>query len=149
MQLALALLMMLSGTAEAHGLSPSRLEAPSGTEYVSYRFTALNLYKQAQEFDVECFKENIQTKIECRAMPTTFWIPANGHRLVKIQIPTEGKDGVYLACTIQSNPEGLIQTRVCSRFYVGVAAPLPDSSGKRNVTAGSAVSRRSGSNKGS
>lgn len=147
--IALILIAMTSGIAQAHGLSPSRLEAPSGSKFVAYRFTAYNLYKEAQEFDVECFKEDFDNRIECRSIPANFWVPAKGQRNVKIQIDTGGKDGVYLACTIQAQPQGIIQTRVCARIGVGVSAAVPaNGSRKRNASTGSAISAGAGSNKG-
>ena len=146
MRLVLCVAAAFSGVAWGHGISPTRLEAPSGSEYVAYRFTAYNMYKQAQDFDVECFREDFDHRIACTSVPTNFWVPANGRRLVKIQIPTEGKDGVYLACTIQAQPEGLIQTRVCARIGVGVS-PSPDSSRKRDAATGTAVPAGAGSNK--
>jgi hypothetical protein len=107
------------------------------------------MYKQAQDFDVECFRENFEHRIACNAIPKNFWIPANGRRLVKIQIPTEGKDGVYLACTIQAQPEGIIQTRVCARIGVGVSpAVSANGGGKRDASASPAVSTRARQNKG-
>ena len=146
-RLALCVAAAFSGVAWGHGISPTRLEAPSGSQYVAYRFTAYNMYKQAQDFDVECFREDFDHRIPCTAIPNNFWVPAGGKRLVKIQVPTEGKDGVYLACTIQANPEGLIQTRVCARIGVGVS-PSPDSGRKRDAAAGAAVSTRARPNKG-
>ena len=144
--LALALFSMPSW---GHGLSPSRLEAPSGSQYVAYRFTAYNLYKEAQDFDVECFKEDFDHRVECKSIPVNFWVPANGHRMIKIQINTGGNDGVYLACTIQAEPQGIIQTRVCARIGVGVSAALPaDSHRKRNAAPSPAVPAGAGSHKG-
>lgn len=149
MKVLATLLMLFSGVALGHGLSPSRLEAPSGSQLVAYKFTAFNLYKQAQDFDVECFRENFDTRIECRAIPSNFWVAANGRRFIKIQIPTDGIDGVYLACTIQAQPEGIIQTRVCARIGVGVSPALStDSGGKRNASASPAVPARARPNKG-
>lgn len=148
-RLALCVAAAFSGVAWGHGISPTRLEAPSGSQYVAYRFTAYNMYKQAQEFDVECFREDFDNRIACNAIPKNFWVPAQGKRLVKIQIPTEGKDGVYLACTIQAVPDGLIQTRVCARIGVGVdPAPVSNSGRKRDAAAGAAVSTRARPNKG-
>lgn len=108
------------------------------------------MYKQSQDFDVECFRENFDKRIECRSIPANFWIPANGHRLVKIQIPTGGEDGVYLACTIQAQPDGIIQTRVCARIGVGVSPALvTDINRKHNAASGTNVSTRARPNKGS
>lgn len=148
-RLLLCALALLSLDAWGHGLAPSRLEAPSGSEYVAYRFTAYNLYKEAQDFDVECFKEDFDHRVECRSIPVNFWVPANGHRTIKVQISTGGNDGVYLACTIQAQPQGIIQTRVCARIGVGVSAGLPaDSHRKRNAAPSPAVPAGAGSHKG-
>lgn len=140
-------LLLLSPASDAHGLSPSRLEAPSGVPYAAYRFTAYNFYKLAEEYEVECFKKDLGHHYPCQAIPQNFWIPTQGSRSVKVQIKPD-EDAVYLVCTTQVT-EKSVNTRVCSRFGVGVSPALPtDGSGKRHATASTGVPAGAGSNKG-
>ena len=137
------ILLTAHSPANSHGLSPTRLEAPSGVPYIAYRFTAANLYPHAEEFEVECFKGNVESHYPCKAIPHNFWIPTKGTRSFKVQIAPD-EDAVYLVCTTQVT-ESMLNTRVCARFGVGVS-PSPERGGKRNAAAGTAVSRRSGQN---
>lgn len=125
--LAIIPLLLLSPASNAHGLSPSRVEAPSKVPYAAYRFTAYNLYPLAEEYEVECFKADVSKKYPCKAIPYRFWIPTKGTRSFKVQIEPDD-DAVYLVCTTQIT-ESLINTRVCARFGVGVSAALPTDNG--------------------
>lgn len=142
----IAALLLFSGAAYGHGLSPSRLESPSGSEYIAYRFSASNIYKHAEEFDVECFKGSLENRIECKALPSSFWVPSNGIRSFKVQIKTEG-DGVYLVCTIQAKTDSMLVTRVCARWGVGVD-PSPNPNKQRATAPNATVPARSRQNTG-
>lgn len=131
---------------QAHGLSPQRLEAPSGAELISYKFTASNGFKEPQLYEVECFKENFKQPAECQAMPGEFWVAPRRKRFVTIQIKTSG-NGVYLACTKQVPREDAgasVVTRVCARWGVGVspAVAKSDSAKQHKSTSGSSVGTR-------
>lgn len=139
------ILLTLHSPANSHGLSPTRLEAPSGVPYIAYRFTAANLYPHAEEYEVECFKGDVEKHYPCKAIPHNFWIPTKGTRSFKVQLAPD-EDAVYLVCTTQVT-ESLLNTRVCARFGVGVS-PATDRDRQRNAATGSAVSRRSGQDKG-
>jgi len=121
--LAITLLLQLS-PANSHGLTPSRLQAPSGSTLVAYRFTAVNNYKEWDQYAVQCFKNDLNHPYECKAFPQTFNVAPKKTRTFKAQIAPNG-DGVYLVCTIQTKDAPVI-TRVCARFGVGVS-PATDS----------------------
>lgn len=120
----------------AHGLSPQRLESPSGSTTIAYKFTATNAYKESQLFEVECFKENFQNPAKCEAMPGEFWMAPKRNRYIKVQVETDG-DGVYLVCTKQvpkDDSGSSVITRVCARWGVGVSpanVPQKNSNSKK------------------
>ena len=122
------ILPLLSSPALSHGLSPSRLEAPSGSKLVAYRFTALNHYDSTEQFAVQCFKNDLRHPYECKSIPQEFYVPSKKTRNFKVQIAPDS-DAVYLVCTIQTK-ESTMVTRVCSRFGVGVSAGLPTDSNR-------------------
>lgn len=109
----------------AHSLTPMRLTAPEGAEYVSYRFNAQNVYPQSTMFTVECFKGDFKHPAECQALPGEFWVPSKGQRIFKALLKTSG-DGLYFICTKQEKEiqsgNGQI-SRVCARVYVGIKPP--------------------------
>lgn len=117
------ILLAQSLPANSHGLMPSRLEAPSGSQLIAYRFIALNNYAQTEQFTVECFKGDLNHPYACKFSPQIFNIAPKKTRKIRVQIAPNG-DAVYLVCTIQTKQEGIV-TRVCSRFGVGVPANLP------------------------
>lgn len=123
--LAITLLVQLS-PAISHGLMPSRLEAPIGSQLVAYRFTAINNYTEWDRYSVQCFKNDLNHPYECKSYPQEFSVGPKKARTFKAQIAPDG-DGVYLVCTIQ-NKEATMVTRVCARFGVGVPAGLPTDS---------------------
>ena len=104
----------------SHGLSPSRLEAPSGSKLVAYRFTAINNYSEWEQFAVQCFKGNLNTPYDCKSYPQVFNIAPKKSRTFKTQIAPD-EDGLYLVCTIQTKDANIV-TRVCASFGVGVSA---------------------------
>ena len=112
------LLLLIPSIAFGHGLQPSRLEAPSGSKLVAYRFTAVNYYKEWDEYAVECFKSNLSQPYPCQSAPSQFRIAPNKSRLFKVQI-APNEDAVYLVCTIQTKQAAFV-TRICARFGVGV-----------------------------
>lgn len=113
------LLALLAPTlAFGHSLTPSRLEAQSGSKFIAYRFTAINAYQKTYLFRVECFKNDLNHPYECKSAPPAFYVPAKGSRKFKVQIEPDS-DGVYLVCTLQDVDEPIV-TRVCARFGVGV-----------------------------
>jgi len=124
--LAITLLALQLPVSEAHGLMPSRLEAPSGSSLVAYRFTAINNYSEHDQYTVQCFKNDLNHPYECRSFPQTFNVAPKKTRAFKTQIAPDG-DGVYLVCTIQTKDAAVI-TRVCSRFGVGVSPSLSSDS---------------------
>lgn len=109
--------------ASSHGLMPSRLEAPSGSPLIAYRFTAVNNYTEWDQYAVQCFKNDLNHPYDCKSFPQMFNVAPKKTRTFKTQIAPDG-DGVYLVCTIQTR-EAQVITRVCSRFGVGVSASLP------------------------
>lgn len=146
----LLLPLLLASKVDAHGLSPSRLQANSGAPAIVYKFTAVNYYKNSEIFEVECFKENIMQPYECKSIPNKFWIAPNATKKFKVQIIPDS-DAVYLVCTTQvaQTPEQNILTRVCSRFGVGVSPSLStDKSGNGQPANGTTVPPRTGQNKG-
>lgn len=131
----------------SHGLMPSRLESPSGSQLVAYRFTAINNYDEWSRYSVQCFKNNLSTPYECKSAPKEFNIAPKKSRTFKAQIAPDG-DGIYLVCTLQEK-EATVVTRVCARFGVGVSASLPtDSDRISKSTVNPSVPAGSGSNKG-
>lgn len=141
------ILLPLSLPVFSHGLSPSRLEAPSGSQLVAYRFTAINNYSEWNRYSVQCFKNDLNTPYECKSSPSQFNIAPKKSRTFKTQIAPNG-DGVYLVCTIQDK-EATVVTRVCSRFGVGVSAGLPtDSNRISQSTVNPSIPAGAGSNKG-
>ena len=139
--LAATLPLLLSPASNAHGLSPSRLQAPADSRFIAYRYTAVNNYPLSEEFAVECFKRDVTRPYPCKAIPQTFWVPTKGTRTFKAQIEPD-ENTVYLVCTTQITT-ARVNTRVCSRFGVGVSPALPaDGNRKRNASAGTAVPAR-------
>lgn len=114
--------------ASSHGLMPSRLEAPSGSKLVAFKFTAVNNYKEWDQYAVQCFKNDLNHPYDCKSYPQTFNVAPKKTRTFKTQIAPDG-DAVYLVCTIQTKEDQII-TRVCSRFGVGVSASLPTDSNR-------------------
>jgi hypothetical protein len=117
----------VSGAAFAHGLSPTRIEAPSGSTLVAYRFSASN-GPEANIYEIECFKGGFDTPYPCQFSPQVLILSRNATRNFKVQIQTNG-DGLYLICTTQGiTSEKFIVTRICARVGVGVpASTKPDS----------------------
>lgn len=113
-------LLLQSLPATSHGLQPSRLEAPSGSKLVAYRFKALNNYEDWEQFAVQCFKNDLNHPYDCKSYPQAFNIAPKKNRTFKTQIEPD-EDGIYLVCTIQTKEANLV-TRVCARFGVGVSA---------------------------
>lgn len=122
------ILLVPSLLAHSHGLSPSRLEAPSGSTLVAHKFTAINNYADTEQFAVQCFKGSLNNPYECKSIPQTFYIPSKKIRTFKVQIAPDA-NAVYLVCTIQTK-DAVMVTRVCSRFGVGVSASLPTDSNR-------------------
>ena len=122
------ILLLPSLPALSHGLSPSRLEAPSGSKLVAYRFIALNNYADTEQFAVQCFKNTLLQPFECKSVPQAFYVPSKKSRNFKVQIAPD-EDAVYLVCTIQTK-DAVMVTRVCSRFGVGKSASLPTDSNR-------------------
>lgn len=116
------ILLQQSLLANSHGLMPSRLEAPSGSQLIAYRYTAINHYNEWDQYAVQCFKNDLNHPYDCKSSPQAFNIAPHKSRTFKTQIAPDG-DGVYLVCTIQTK-EATVITRVCSRFGVGVSASL-------------------------
>ena len=104
----------------SHGLSPSRLEAPTGSKLVAYRFTAINNYDGWEQYAVQCFKGNLNVPYDCKSYPQVFNIAPKKSRTFKTQIAPD-EDGIYLVCTIQTKDASIV-TRVCATFGVGVGA---------------------------
>lgn len=123
LSLLVTILLLQSLPASSHGLMPSRLEAPSGSKLIAYRFTALNNYPQTEQFTVECFKSDLNHPYACKFYPQIFNIAPKKTRKIRVQISPD-EDAVYLVCTIQTKQEGIV-TRVCSRFGVGVPPSVP------------------------
>lgn len=117
------ILLVLSLPVLSHGLSPSRLEAPSGSPLVAHKFTAINNYADTEQFAVQCFKGSLNNPYECKSIPQTFYVPSKKTRTFKVQIAPD-EDAVYMVCTIQTK-DAVMVTRVCSRFGVGKSASLP------------------------
>ena len=115
-------LLLLSPASDAHGLMPSRLEAPSGSKLVAYRFTAINGFSEYDQFAVQCFKNDLKHPYECKSAPAVFNVASKKSRTFKAQIAPD-EDAVYLVCTIQTKEASVI-TRVCSRFGVGMSPSL-------------------------
>lgn len=115
--------LLLPSLAFSHGLSPSRLEAPSGSKLIAYRFTASNYYDTYEHFAVQCFKSTLNVPYPCKSAPPAFFVASKKTRSFKVQIEPD-EDAVYLVCTIQTK-EAQMVTRVCSRFGVGKSAGLP------------------------
>lgn len=131
----------------SHGLSPSRIEAPSGSPLVAYRFTASNFYKDHEQFTVQCFKGDLNHPYECKSYPTTFNLAPRKTKTFKVQIQPDS-DAVYLVCTLQ-NKETVLVTRICARFGVGVDPSIStDSDRVRKSTKHPSIPARSGQNKG-
>lgn len=118
--LILALPQLLATDVFAHGLQPSRLEAPSGSKLVAYRFTATNHYNFTDHYAVQCFKNDLNHPYDCKSAPQSFYVAPKKSRTFKTQIQPD-EDGVYLVCTIQTT-ESVLVTRVCARFGIGVSA---------------------------
>lgn len=123
----------VSVTASAHGLMPSRLTSPEDSEYIAYKFTALNGYKKSTQFDVECFKDDEKHPFECKALPSSFWVPGFSKKLFKVQMKPDGK-GVYLVCTTTVSEESslAVNTRVCARWGVGVSPNVKSDDSKQS-----------------
>lgn len=135
-----------SSLSYAHGLSPQRLEAPSGAEIISYKFTASNGFKEPHLYEVECFKEDFKHTAECQAMPGEFWVAPRRKRFVTIQIKTTG-NGVYLACTKQVPREedgASVVTRVCARWGVGVSPAVSKSNSPKQSKSATSTSMGTG-----
>lgn len=101
----------------AHGLYPSRIEAPAGSKLVAYRFTAINNYNEWDQYAVECFKNDLNHPYECKSYPQTFNVAPKKTRTFKTQIQPD-EDAVYLVCTIQTRDAGIV-TRICAQFRIG------------------------------
>lgn len=139
--------LLLPSLANSHGLMPSRLEAPSESKLVAYKFTAFNNYKEWDQYAVQCFKNDLNHPYECKAYPQTFNVAPKKQRTFKAQIAPDG-DGVYLVCTIQTREAQLV-TRVCSRFGVGMSSSLPtDGNRVRKSTVNPSIPARPRPNKG-
>jgi len=115
--LALITLLPLSPVINAHGLQPSRLEAPSGSKLVAYRFTAINRYDEYEQFAVQCFKNDLNHPYDCKSAPQILNIAPKKSRTFKTQIAPD-EDGKYLVCTIQTKDAPIV-TRICASFWVG------------------------------
>lgn len=140
--------LLLPSPVNSHGLMPSRLEAPSESKLVAYKFTAVNNYSEWDQYAVQCFKNDLRHPYECRAYPQTFNIAPKKSRTFKAQIAPD-EDAVYLVCTIQTKEAQLV-TRVCSRFGVGMSPSLSsDSSGVSKSTVNPSVPARARQSKGS
>lgn len=114
---------LVTSQAIAHGISPTRVEAPSGSPLVAYRFTAINGGSSTEVYSIECFKNDLFTRYPCNHAPQALMMRANSTRSFKVQIETNG-DGLYFACTRQEPryAEQTVVTRTCARIGVGVSA---------------------------
>jgi len=113
--------LVVSVTAGAHGLMPSRLAAPSGSPVIGYTLTAINFYDNVAEFRISCYRESFSNPVECRASPKQFRLLPRGSRKVNFRLNTNGVDGLYLVCSefIPPPSQSSVVTRVCVRFGVG------------------------------
>lgn len=145
---AAAITLTLAAGASAHSLSPTRVEAPSGSTAVAYRFNAINAGDQAEVYRIECFKSNLNTPYPCAYSPQVLVMRAKATRSFKAQILPD-TDGLYFVCTRQEprHESQIILTRVCARVMVG-QQPSSDNPRKHPVTKSAAVPTRSGQNPG-
>jgi len=106
----------------AHGIAPTRLQAPSGSKLIGYQFKAMNFLNRAATYRVECYRNALAFPQPCLAMPKQFRLSANGSRPFRVRLDTKGKDGLYYICTayIPEAGEASVVTRTCARFGVGV-----------------------------
>lgn len=109
-------------TAGAHGISPTRLQAPSGSKVIGFQFKAMNFLNRAATYRVECYRNALAFPQPCLAMPKQFRLSANGSRPFRVRLDTNGKDGLYYICTayMPEPGEASVITRTCARFGVGV-----------------------------
>ena len=113
---------LVTSVAGAHGILPTRLEAPSGSKLIGYQFKALNFFDQSASYKVECFRNALAFPVPCLALPNRFTIRSEGSRNFRVRLDTNGKDGLYFICTTFQPPESQssVVTRTCARFGVGV-----------------------------
>ena len=116
-----ALVTLVAG---AHGIMPTRLEAPSGSKLIGYQFTAVNYFDQSATYRIECFRNALAFPVPCLALPKRFTLRPNASRKFKVRLDTSGKDGLYFICSTFEPPrnQSTVVTRVCARFGVGVDA---------------------------
>jgi len=113
---------LVASAASAHGIMPTRLEAPSGSKLIGYTFKALNFFDQPATYRVECFRNALAFPIPCLALPKQFTLMPQGSRPFKVRLDTNGRDGLYFICTTFQPPQdqSSVITRTCARFGVGV-----------------------------
>ena len=113
---------LVTSVAGAHGIMPTRLQAPSGSQVIGYQFKALNFFDRTSTYRVECFRNALAFPVPCLAMPKTFTLRPNAGRNFRVRIDTGKKNGIYYICTAYIPPpeETSVVTRTCARFGVGV-----------------------------
>ena len=118
----------VSSLAVGHSLSPTRLYAPSGSERIGYTMRASNQYDVPATFSVECYRNALGFVQPCFVIPKAFTLRPNQTRNFRFRIDTQGRNGLYLICTVydpQKSPGGeniksALKTRICAKFGVGV-----------------------------
>ena len=113
---------LVTSVAGAHGIMPTRLQAPSGSPVIGYQFKALNFFDRTSTYKVECFRNALAFPVPCLAMPKQFTLRPNAGRNFRVRLETNNKDGIYYVCTAYIPPpdETSVITRTCARFGVGV-----------------------------
>jgi len=109
-------------TVGAHGIMPTRLQAPSGSQLIGYQFKALNFFDRTATYRVECYRNALAFPVPCLALPKQFSLRPNAGRNFRVRLDTGGKDGIFYICTAYIPPpsESSVITRTCARFGVGV-----------------------------
>jgi hypothetical protein len=114
---------LVTSQAIAHGISPTRVEAPSGSPLVAFRFNAINNGASTEVYSIRCFKHDLYTPYPCNHSPQMLMMRAGSSRSFRAQIETNG-DGLYFVCTRQEpkDESQTVVTQVCARVGVGVPA---------------------------
>lgn len=114
---------LVTSQAIAHGISPTRIEAPSGSPLVAYRFNAINNGTSTEVYSIRCFKNDLYTAYPCKHIPQALLMKPNSTRSFRVQIETNG-DGLYFVCTRQEpkDESQTVVTQTCARIGVGVPA---------------------------